>query len=444
MPHLLQLLLLLVIIVFCAKAAGALSVRFGQPAVFGEILIGLLLGPTALDLLGLGIFQHGSATPDKLHNTLKDLSEIGVILLMFVAGLETDLEEMKRVGRAAFWAATGGVVLPMLGGALTARGFGYNWREAIFIGTVLTATSVSISAQTLLELKQLRSKEGSTILGAAVIDDVMGIIVLSFVVAFAAIGNPKAPTEVSLPAILAQLFFNDSKVAELGLIMVLMLAFFVLAAWFGWRYFERLLALFARTPASQALLAGAVGLALLYAFLAQYVGQVAAITGSYLAGVLIARTRFKHKIDEGIHPLTYSILVPVFFISIGLEANGRELFANSSKLWLMLTILAVAIAGKVIGSGAGARWCGFSNQEALRVGIGMISRGEVGLIVAGVGLASGVIGQQVFSIMVIMVLVTTMITPLLLRLVFPRCEEAIRVEVYEAIVGIGEAEKLSE
>src|SRR5262247_2529074 len=206
MPHLLQLLLLLVIIVFTAKAAGALSVRFGQPAVFGEILVGLLLGPTIIDLLRLWPFV---AAHDSLGNVVKDFSEIGVILLMFVAGLETDLDEMKRVGRVAFWAAAGGVILPMAGGVAAARSFGYGWREAIFIGTVLTATSVSISAQTLMELKQLKSKEGSTILGAAVIDDVMGIIVLSFVVAFAAVGSGAIiETEKTLPMLISQSLFG--------------------------------------------------------------------------------------------------------------------------------------------------------------------------------------------------------------------------------------------
>lgn len=432
MPHLLQLLLLLVIIVVCAKTAGALSVRCGQPAVFGEILIGLVLGPTVLDLFGSALF-HG--THETLGRTLKDLSEIGVILLMFVAGLETDLTEMKRVGRAACWSAVGGVVLPFAGGLLVARVFGFSWREAAFIGTVLTATSVSISAQTLLELKQLKSKEGSTILGAAVIDDVIGIVVLSLVVAFSAIGVSNQPAEVALPVKLSQYFFDGSKLAEVGLLVVFMLMFFGVATWFGWRYFDRLLALFSRVPASQALLAGAVSLAFIYSFLAQYIGQVAAITGAYLAGVLITRTRFKSQVDEGIHPLTYSILVPVFFISIGLEANARQLLADSSKLLLMLAILAVAILGKILGSGFGARCCGFTNREALRVGVGMISRGEVGLIVAGVGLASGVIGPAIFSMMVLMVLVTTMVTPLLLRLVFPKCEELVGVEVYEAIAG---------
>lgn len=440
MPHLLQLLLLLVIIVLAAKAAGALSIRFGQPAVFGEILIGLLLGPTVLNLLHLWPF---AGSPAPLEATIKDFSEIGVILLMFVAGLETDLDEMKRVGRVAFWAATGGVILPMAGGAIAARSFGYGWRESIFIGTVLTATSVSISAQTLMELKALKSKEGSTILGAAVIDDVMGIIVLSFVVAFSAIGGVGAESETTLPARISSSFFNAGKVAEIGFVFLLMLLFFVFSIWFGQRYFDRLLEKAKRIPASQALLAATVAVALLYAFLAQYVGQVAAITGSYIAGVLFTQTRFKKEIDEGIHPLTYSILVPIFFISIGLEANGRDLLGDSSKLWLMIVILIVAILGKVIGCGVCARLSGFNNQESLRVGVGMISRGEVGLIVAGVGLSSKVIDQEVFSIMVIMVLVTTMVTPLLLRFVFPRVKEETGVQVFEAIAGMEDREKES-
>ncbi len=434
MPHLLQLLLLLSIIIFAAKAAGALSIRFGQPAVFGEILIGLVLGPTVIDLLHLWPFAGSAETMER---TVKDFSEIGVILLMFVAGLETDLEGMKRVGRVAFWAAAGGVILPMFGGVVAARFFGFGWREAIFIGTVMTATSVSISAQTLMELKQLRSKEGSTILGAAVIDDVMGIIVLSFVIAFSAVGAAGA-TELALPSLISNSLFGGNKVMEIVLIFVLMAAFFAASIWFGRRYFDRLLQFASRVPASQALLATTVGIALIYALLAQYLGQVAAITGSYIAGVLFAQTSFKHQIDEGIQPLTYSILVPVFFISIGLEANGRALLGNSSELWLTAVILVVAITGKVIGCSVPALLCGFNRQEALRVGVGMISRGEVGLIVAGVGLASGIINQEIFSIMVIMVLVTTMVTPLLLRLVFPRCEEEPVTDIYESIARLKE------
>lgn len=437
MSHLLQLLLLLVIIIITAKAAGALSVRYGQPAVFGEILIGLLLGPTVVDLLHWWPFAGSTAA---MEGSIKDFSEIGVILLMFVAGLETDLNEMKRVGRVAFWAAAGGVVLPMLGGTSVARAFGFSWRESIFIGTVLTATSVSISAQTLMELKQLKSKEGTTILGAAVIDDVMGIIVLSFVIAFSAIGSSNSTADMALPALISHSFFNDGKAVEILLVILLMVLFFVVSIWIGWKYFDALLERASRIPASQALLAATVSIALLYAFFAQYLGQVAAITGSYIAGVLFARTRFKQKIDEGIHPLTYSILVPVFFISIGLEANGRALAGDSSKLLLMGAILVVAILGKVVGCFIPALLCGFNWRESLRVGVGMISRGEVGLIVAGVGLASGVIDQEIFSIMIIMVLVTTMVTPLLLRLVFPRIVEEKGYEVYESIARIEDDE----
>src|SRR5687768_2519993 len=169
MTHPLQLLLLLALVITAAKAAGAAANRIGQPAVFGEILIGLLLGPTLLNVLGWPLFAGNG---DELRALISDLAEIGVLLLMFVAGLETDLEEMRRVGTVAFWAAFGGVVLPVF------------W-EGVFIGTILTATSVSISAQTLIELGALRTREGSTILGAAVIDDVMGIIALSLVVAAA-------------------------------------------------------------------------------------------------------------------------------------------------------------------------------------------------------------------------------------------------------------------
>ncbi len=239
MPHLLQLILLLVIIVVAAKAAGAISVRLGQPSVFGEILVGLVLGPSVLNLLDYWPFHGAEGT---LHATLKDLSELGVILLMFVAGLETDLGEMKRIGRVAFWAALGGVVTPLLAGTALGRLFDFEWREAIFIGTVLTATSVSISAQTLMELRQLKSKEGSTILGAAVIDDVLGIIVLSFVIAFASIGGGGSEMGQSLPVLLSASLFGGNKAAEISSLILLMGAFFGVGSWFAARYFERILA----------------------------------------------------------------------------------------------------------------------------------------------------------------------------------------------------------
>ena len=190
-----------------------------------------------------------------------------------------------------------------------------------------------------------------------------------------------------------------------------------------------------RIPASQVLLAFVLVVAFFYAWLSEYFGQVAAITGSYIAGVLFGQTRFKKQIDAGIHPLTYSMFVPVFFIGIGLSADGRQL---GNDLLFLGVVLILAIISKVIGCGIGARLTGFNNQESLRVGVGMISRGEVGLIVAGYGLRHAIIDQNIFSIMIIMVLVTTMVTPILLRYVFPRTSETRVTDVYESIAHVEE------
>ena len=426
MTHILQLLLLLALVVAAAKTAGALANRIGQPSVFGEILAGLILGPTVLNVLGWPAFAtaadattHGVAD---LSTVVHDLAQIGVLLLMFVAGLETDLVEMRRVGKVAFWSAFGGVVLPLVGGAMVAVAFGFPlYWEGVFIGTILTATSVSISAQTLLELGALRSREGATILGAAVIDDVMGIILLSLVVAFA-----KASA-------------GGVDMGQIGLVAVRIAAFFA-AAVFAGRWLSPALGWARSLPVSQAVLSAAVVIALVYSWAAEYVGAVAAITGAYVAGVLMAQTEFKKEIDAGIHPLTYSIFVPVFFISIGLQANGREL--GEQALFTIMLVL-VAIAAKAIGCGLFARLFGFSPRESVRVGAGMISRGEVGLIVAGYGLANGLIGTEVFSASVIMVLATTMVTPPLLRFVFPTQAGRVDVVVEETIAHAPETLEVS-
>ena len=367
--------------------------------MFGEILIGLLLGPTLLNVLAWPVFApSGETAGAPLLDLVRDLAQVGVLLLMFVAGLETDLVMMRHVGKVAFWSAFGGVVMPMIFGAMTAVAFGLPlYWEGIFIGAILTATSVSISAQTLLEIGALRTREGSTILGAAVIDDVMGIIVLSLVVA------------------LAKTSGTTFDWASLGIVMVRVTLYFTTAI-VARRLIPPVLRWASTLGVSQAVLSAGLVIMFTYAWAAESVGAVAAITGSYLAGVLIAQTEFKKDIDAGIHPLTYSIFVPLFFISIGLEANGREL---GPRAVFTVALVLVAIVTKAIGCGAFARLFGFSTQESVRVGVGMISRGEVGLIVAGYGLANGLIGSDVFSASVLMVLVTTMVTPPLMRLVFP-------------------------
>jgi len=208
-----------------------------------------------------------------------------------------------------------------------------------------------------------------------------------------------------------------SSSAAIGWVCGRMVLFFVPAWLLGRRYLEKLTGQVARLKISQPVMALVVVVAFLYAWAAEYLGGVAAITGSYMAGVLFAQTPFKERIGRGIHPLTYSFFVPVFFINIGLQVNLRDL---GGRLGLTCAVLMVAVLGKVIGCGACARLAGFTSKEATRVGVGMISRGEVGLIVAGYGLTHAIIDQEIFSVMVLMVLVTTMITPVGLRFVFPR------------------------
>jgi Kef-type K+ transport system membrane component KefB len=419
MNHLLQFLLLLAVIVTVAKLAGGAANRIGLPAVFGEILAGLLLGPTLMNILGWQMFlpghepEHGGPAPS-LMGVVRDIAEVGVVLLMFIAGMETDLKEMRRVGTVALWAALGGVLVPFVGGAATAVYFGLPlfW-EGLFIGTILTATSVSISAQTLMELGALRSKEGSTILGAAVIDDVLGIVVLSIVVAFSHAENGVSATMIGGIVLQMVLYFA-------GAIVVGRYLFTPLARWAD------------RLNVSQGLIAIVLAVAFLYGWAAEMIGGVAAITGSYLAGVLFAQTPYKERIDQGIHPLTYSMLVPVFFMSIGLQANGREL---GDQVGLTIALSVVAILAKLLGAGAFARASGFTTAESIRVGTGMISRGEVGLIVAGYGLAHGLVGDDVFAASVVMVLVTTMVTPPLLKLTFPRGGKPTHRVVEETVAG---------
>jgi Kef-type K+ transport system membrane component KefB len=427
-----QLLLFLVLVTLISKSAGALSNRFGQPAVFGEILAGLLLGPSLLNIMGWAIFAHhaeGFVPHPDLAGVVSDLAEIGVILLMFIAGMETDLAEIRRVGRVAFWAALGGVLLPLASGAAVAHMYGYTWSQGWFMGAVLTATSVSISAQTLMELKSLRSKEGSAILGAAVIDDVMGIIVLSLVVAFTAAGAADAGAQAAAGAGPA-----GTVAAQVGIVCLRMLVYFAAAWWAGRWLLERAAAAVSRLRISEPLMAFVVAVALLYAWGAEHLGGVAAITGSYLAGILFAQTSFRQRIERGIHPLTYSFFVPIFFINIGLRADVTQL---GSQAEMTVFVLVVAILGKLVGCGLFAWMAGFDRRESLRVGVGMISRGEVGLIVAGYGLAHGIIGNDIFSAMVLMVLVTTMITPILLRFVFPRgLPEVAAPGIYESVAHV--------
>jgi Kef-type K+ transport system membrane component KefB len=388
MESTLGFLLVLAIVILCAKAAGYVSTRMHQPAVLGEMLAGVALGPTLLDLFRLEPFAHGH-----LEETTFYLAEAGVIFLMFMAGIETEVEEMTQLGRPAILIGILGVAVPFVLGWGVALGFGYPAQNAIFIGLTLTATSVSISAQTMMELGILRSREGVALLAAAVVDDVIVILLLSTYIALVGEGGGGAATIVGT-----------------GLRMVVYLA---LAVAVGTLALGRVARRVADLPISEGLIALVIVVTLFYAWSAEALGRMSAITGAFVAGLLFARTTLKTKIREGMHTITYALLVPIFFVSVGLRANARAL--QGEILWFALAILVVAVAGKLIGGGLGARLTGFSTPEAVRIGIGMVSRGEVGLIVAAVGLNNGLLSNSVFAVVVVVVVVTTLLTPIMLR-----------------------------
>jgi Kef-type K+ transport system membrane component KefB len=392
MDPFLQFLLALAIVVVAAKTSGLLSTRLGQPAVLGELLAGLILGPTVLNMLHWPVFSD-----QLLGHMLSHLAHMGVLLLMFIVGLEVDLEAMVRAGRPAALAGVMGVVAPVALGFAAALPFSFGLQQSLLIGLVLAATSVSISAQTLMDLGVLRSRVGVTLLGGAVVDDVLVILLLSLFVALVRGGGGAF-------AVL--------------LVVARMAAFFGLAVWLGGRFIPHLTSLISRLPISEGVMALAIVVALLYAWAAEALGGVAAITGAFLAGLLFARTSFRQHIETGMHTLAYSWLVPVFFVSVGLQANVRAL--GFEDLPFAIIIIIIAVLSKVVGAGIGARLGGLSNRESLAVGIGMTSRGEVGLIVASIGLSAGLIGDRVFATVLLMVLTTTLLTPVLLRALYAK------------------------
>ena len=399
----LQLAFLIAVILLAAKTAGYLSVRLGQPSVLGELLVGILLGPSLLDLLHLPFIEGG-----KLGETIKELGELGVLLLMFIAGLELHLDELTRNTKVSALAGIMGVLTPVALGTGTGLLFGLELDPALFLGLTLGATSVSISAQTLMELRVLRTRVGLGLLGAAVFDDVMIILLLSIFLAVIAGGT--------------------SAVGILW-ILVKMILFLAVSTAFGLYVLPKLVRVTRRLPISQGVLSLAMVILLFYGLAAEVVGGMAAITGSFLAGLMFARCDEKERLEQGVSALAYGLLVPIFFVSIGLEVNVRDL--EGEALLLTAVIILVAIASKLFGSGLGARWAGFTWRESWQMGAGMVSRGEVGLIVANVGIGVGLVSSSQFSAIVGMVLATTIVTPPMLRALFTEPKKKLEVPAEE-------------
>lgn len=370
-----MLIFQLAIILLASKIAGDLSVKLGQPSVLGKLLIGIVLGPSVL-----GLVQNT--------DVLQEISQIGVILLMFIAGLETDTEEFKRTGKASTYVGIAGILVPLSLGYLAGILIGLPPIESVFLGLLLSATSVSISVQALKEMGKLKSREGTTILGAAVIDDVLVIIALAFVMSFAG---------------------GD---VNLGLVVLKKFAFFAVAILLSWKVVPWALRMFAPLRVTEAVISAGLVICFLFAYLAEYAG-VAAIIGAYIAGVAISLTSYKHEVTEKVETIGYSIFVPVFFTSIGVTAEFTGVTQNIGLI-IMLSLL--AIATKLIGSAIGARLSGFKWKNSLGIGAAMVSRGEVALIIAAMGLEAGLLEASMFSVIIIVVLVTTIVTPPMMKL----------------------------
>lgn len=382
----LEILKDLAIILAAAKLLGILVRKLGGPQVVGEILAGLIVGPCVLGLVNYSGFISG-------------IAEIGVILLMFSAGLETDLKELLKTGPVALLIALAGVVVSVLGGAAVYLGFGFGTTdsamlEAIFMGTILAATSVSITVQALKEMGHLKGRIATAILSAAIIDDVIGIVLLTVVIGF------KSPdVQPAKVCINIAIFF----------LLAIILGF---ALYYLFKYFDK------RWPHSRRIPIFGLVLCFASAYCADAFFGIADITGAYVAGIILCNIKDSHYIERKMDVSSYMIFGPVFFASIGLQTSFDNF--NLSMLWFSIALVGVALITKVIGCGGTARLCKFNNVESLKIGVGMMNRGEVGLIVAKEGLDAGLMAPQFFAPVIILIIVSSLATPIILKLIYSK------------------------
>ena len=409
----LQLALLLAILLPATKLAASLCSRFAIPAILGELLVGVLLGPGALNLLHLSVFNSGEAA-----NALMLLAAFGGYVLMFIAGIETDIDRMRDASGAAFLVALSGVIWPFFLGAGVGHVFGLSWKTACFLGGALTATSVSISARTLMDAGKMQSPEATVILGAAVIDDVMGL----FVLAFLAASGSTAHSAFGLAPLASGWLQGKLPPAASHPLMVQMLAisicvalFFVTGYVLAQKGLSPLMHQLRKLSANEAVPSCILALILVYAVSAEWLGNVAGITGAYLLGYVFAASDFRADVERSFYAIGHGLLIPLFFVSIGLSSDYRAL---SGHWGLLGTVFIVAVIGKLVGCGLAALASGMSWVRSVRIGCGMISRGEVGLIVTAMGASTGLFNKAEVAVMVAIVLLTTVLTPMALRLAF--------------------------
>ncbi|MBQ3988786.1 MAG: cation:proton antiporter, partial [Ruminococcus sp.] len=378
----------LAIIVVFAKVFGLIARKLKAPQVVGEIIAGLVVGPSVLGIV-------------KLNQFLDICAGLGVVLLMFSAGLGTNLKQLLHTGVKALLIACAGVLVPLIGGTLLYMGFyGFSaigspqFFTAVFIGVIMTATSVSITVETLKELGKLKTELGTTILSAAIIDDVIGIMVLTFVIGFK---NP------------------DSNP---GFVALSTLAFFALSVVLGFVIYKAFKIIDKRWPHTRRIPILALALCFGLSYVAEKVFGIADITGAYVAGIILSKLHDSDYIEQKMDINSYMIFGPIFFASIGLKT---EISGFTWELLLFsLAFVAVALVSKIIGCGAMSRLCGFKGSDTLKVGVGMMTRGEVALIVAQRGLTEGMIGSQYFTSVILLIIVSSILTPIFLKVLYSK------------------------
>ena len=388
----LEILRSIAIIIITAKGFGLIARRLKAPQVVGEIIAGLILGPSLLKWVEPSDFISGVA-------------EIGVILLMFSAGLETNLTQLKKTGAKATLIACSGVFVPLIGGTLLYFCF-YDFApvgseeffKAVFIGTILTATSVSITVQALKELGKLTDEVGTTIMSAAIIDDVIGILVLTIVISF------RDPS------------------SKIGDVVLRTVGFFILAIIFGLILYKIMEWVDNRYPHTQRIPIIGLALALALSYIADRFFGIADITGAYVAGIILSSLKDSKYIDRKMDVNSYMIFGPVFFVSIGLQTDLKSL--DMSILLFSIGFVLVGLLSKIVGCGLMSRLCGYKGIDTLKIGVGMMTRGEVALIVSKKGLEVGMIDSKYFTSVILLIIVSSILTPVMLKLLYSNKTEA--------------------
>jgi Kef-type K+ transport system membrane component KefB len=388
-------LLYLTVFLVSAKLGGLLAAKLRQPGVSGELIAGIIIGPSVAGWLSQQMFGVSycidPATP--AGNFMSVLAEVGIITLMFLAGLSIDVGEFKKSGKPAAVVATTGVVVAFMLGFGAASIFGWSPIEAAFAGGILVATSVGITVRTLMDINGLRTRIGMTILGAAVIDDVLGIIILS---------------------VLSGLAYGGISVFGLFETLGLMALFFVLVIVIGFKVGPRIVTYASRFSVEEITLSAALAMVFLVAALAEMV-NIAAITGAFLVGLILTKAPVAGSLRAKVSTVGYSLLIPLFFVEMGVRTDLQALGGVSI---LALAFLGIAMFDKIVGCGLGALLSGFGAKDSLRVGVGMMPRAEVALVMAAIGVKSGVVGGVLLSMTVMVVLATSLVTPLLVKIAF--------------------------